>query len=263
MKKLLITSVISLFGALIILSACSDKSTKSVMTPGDTTSTEYTLAREDVDSTMTDMALDMSEASVWLSRTPGLLAVDDSVGYDSVGGWHFFIRDYSDNHITIADADSFRLTALDGAYQRYRDTLTNIFERRLYRMREWWQNRGDSTTYALTHYTRFMHWEGLADSVTTVNGNIRRLWHGQDARRLYNRDVLGSLTDVKLYTADLRNGAPYRPFSGTLTAVLVLDVTRPAGQYHIEGTLTITFFPDHYHVHLVRGDNYWDWDVYY
>jgi hypothetical protein len=262
MKKLLITSAIFLFGALIIFSACSDKSTKTFMTPGDTTSTEYTLAREDVDSTMADMALDMSEASAWINRAPVLL-VDDSVGYDSTSGWHFFTRNFSDAYLNIADADSFRLTALNGDYQRYRDSLTNIFERRLYRFRQWWPIRGDSATYALTDYSRHMHWAVLADSVTTVNGDMHRLWHGQTERRLYNRDVTGSLDNVELYTRDLRNGYPYRPFSGTFVGTLVLDVVRPAIEYHISGTVTVTFYHDHYHVHLVRGDNYWDWDVYY
>ena len=262
MRKLLITSVILVFGAIIIFSGCSNKSTKSSLTPGDTTSTEYQLAKEDVDSTMTDMSVDMNEASNWINLTPGQV-VDDSVGYDSTSGWHFVTRDFSDAHLNIADADSFRLTELDGTYRRHRDTLTNIFERRLYRFRQWWPTRGDSATYALTDYSRHMHWAGLADSITTVNGDMHRLWHGQNERRLYNRYVTGQLTNVELYTRDVRNGYPYRPFSGTFVGTLVLDVNRPAVQYHIEGSVTVTFYPDRYEVHLVRGNNYWDWIVYY
>jgi hypothetical protein len=108
-----------------------------------------------------------------------------------------------------------------------------------------------------------MHWEGLAESVTTVNGNMHRLWSGATDNRTYNRDVVAALENVKLYTSDLRDGPPNFPFSGTLIAQMTLNKQTPNRQVHVDATLTITFYPDHYHAHLVRGNNYWDWDHFY
>jgi hypothetical protein len=155
------------------------------------------------------------------------------------------------------------LTDINSQYQFRRDTTTNIFERRL--KKSFVQTaRPESLGYFGTKTReRNTHWEGLADSVTTLNGNFTRHWAGQNNYRTFDRLITGSASDVKFYTSDLEDGRPTRPFDGNFNASLTLDIVTARRTAHIEGTLVVTYFPDHYHARLERGDNWWEWDHYY
>jgi hypothetical protein len=103
----------------------------------------------------------------------------------------------------------------------------------------------------------------LADSVTTLNGDFTRHWAGENEHRTFERLVEGNAADVKFYTSDIKDGRPTHPFDGTFNASMTQDVVMAHRTAHIEATLIVTYFPDHYHARLESGDNFWEWDHYY
>lgn len=266
MKRLTLKVLISFLGTLAFLAACSDKSSMNALTEGDYNSEEFKLAKDDADSIMADMAIDDSESGEWLIWAPPTFAKPalDSVVYDSLSGWHQHALTFTDDYVAIAIIDSFRFTGLDSAYQAHWDSTTNVFERRLKKLFTLTPLPDSPGTFWTKSRTRNTHWQGLADTVTTLNGDFHRQWAGQSQGRSFTRDVQGELTDLKYYTADLRDLRPAHPFAGTLTSDLTLDVVRTYRQYHVEGTLTVTFRLENgnycYHARLVRGNNWWEWD---
>jgi len=260
---------ITIWGALIplillIVAGCDKKSANTASTEGDYTDINYQLAREDADSIVVDMNVDNGEVSDWMGWNGGMPRPEvDSVVYDSTSGWHIRSREIINDYLTFSVVDSFRLADIDGAYQRHRDSLTNTFERRLKKDFELSGGQNDPGTIWTRDRQRNALWDGLADTVVTLNADFNRYWSGTNEYRNFSREVSGVLTDIQFYTGDLFDGRPTHPFAGALTAEMTHDVVRPNGQFHLEGNLTITFYPDHYHARLERGDNWWEWDHYY
>ena len=261
MKKILFTLLLAIAAGLMI-AGCSDKSTNNNISEGSYTDENYLLAKEDADSSMAEMTVDNEEVGDWVDWNPGLALVD-SVSYDSTSGWHVRARTFENDYMTHAVVDSFRMTDLDSQYQFRRDSTTNIFERRLKKSFEK-TARPESLGYYWTKTReRNTHWEGLADSVTNLNGDFNRHWAGENAFRAFDRVVEGTATDIQFYTADIRDGRPTYPFDGTFNGSMTLDVVTAQRTKHIEATLVVTYFPDHYHARLESGDNFWEWDHYY
>lgn len=265
MGKQMKSAVLWGLGLVILAAACDKKSIDNNLTEGNYESEEFLLAKQDADSTVIEMNADDQEVGDWLVWNPGLLASPnvDSVIYDSTGGWHLRSHTFQDEYIEIAVVDSFRLTDLNHEYQFRRDSTTNEFERRLTKSFTLDIRPESLGTYWVKQRSRNTHWVGLADSVTTLNGAFRRYWNGQSEYRSFEREVTGEFTDTQVYTADLLDGRPIYPFAGSFFGQLTMDVERPNRQVHIEGTLEVTFYPDHYHARLVRGENWWEWDHYY
>jgi len=256
-RNFYLNSFLVLFIALFI-TGCSDNSTD--MTTGDPNDAAYIAAREDADSTLSELTQDEGEDAGWLDFTIARIADNDTLGYDSTTGWHFLV--YDDTiffYLQLEVTDSARFTDLGDAYQQFPDSTTNQFERRM--MKTFTLAIEDTSWTKYRH--RNMHWIGLADSVTTVNGDFLRHWQGDRGVHHFDRVVDGEFQDVQFYTNDLRDGLPTHPFDGTMISSVTLDIEAPNGTVHLEGSLTVTFFFDHYHAYLVRGSNYWEWDHYY
>ena len=106
-------------------------------------------------------------------------------------------------------------------------------------------------------------WDGLADSTTTLNGDFDRYWNGQNDRRNFEKSVNGQMTDILFHTADFRRNHPAFPYDGAFEAWMVLDMTLPHRQAHIEAHLTVDFFDGGYHALLQRGENSREWTHYW
>jgi len=160
-------------------------------------------------------------------------------------------------------ADSFRFTDINGNYQMRRDSTTNELERRLKKRFEKAAPPDTPGTSWTKIRNRNMMWVGLADSITTLNGDVYRYYHGQFERRSFSREFDGEFIDARFYTADIFDGRPTHPYEGTLVGTITVDRSRPNGNLHIEAQLTVTFYPDHYHAALQSGNSYREWDHYY
>ncbi len=266
MRKNLIVFLTLLLAAMFSIISCSDRSQNDNLIEGDYSNEDFTLARAEADSAMDEIRIDDNETGDWFLWGGGLYGAPevDTVSYDSTTGWHLRSRQFEDDFIEASVVDSFRFTDLDSNYQPRRDLTTNIFERRLKKSFEYTSRPDTLYDHWLKTRERNMRWEGLADSVTTLNGDFHRRWEGELGRRGFRREIEGELTGIEFYTRDLMNGRPTYPFDGAFTASMVLDVETPRRQAHIEGTLTVTFYREGrqfcYHARLVRGDNWWEWD---
>ena len=265
MKKITLISGLILLGATFLVSGCSDNSTNGDLTEGDYSNEDFLLARAESDSVMQDIRLDNFGARDWICREPmgPHPPYPDSVIYDSTTGWHVFEFSRGDSIIQFTVIDSFRFTDLDSNYQRFRDSTTNIFERKL--KKDFHAERGrihDGTEWNRS-LDRNAVWDGLADSVTSLNGDFNRYWSGESDWRDFEKTVDGEMTDILFHTDDLRPLRHAHPLDGAFEAWMVMDITLPRRQAHIEAHLTVTFFDGGYHARLERGDNWWEWTHYW
>jgi hypothetical protein len=263
MKGFKIISTVLSLGILVLFVGCSNKSTNNTSTEGNYSNEDFVYAKADADTTVAEMNVDDQEVRDWMIWNPDPGSID-SVSYDSTSGWHLRARIFDGEHMQSAVIDSFRFTTLDSLYQFRHDSITNIFERRLKKSFMHTIRPDSMGTHWLRTRERNMHWEGLADTVTTLNGDIQRQWEGQTEFRAFTRTVDGTFNAIKFYTSDLDNGHPTYPISGTFNATMVQDAQGPMRQIHLEGTLTVIFRMENgqhcYHARLVRGDNWWEWD---
>jgi hypothetical protein len=263
MKKQMTFIALLAMGAFLIFWSCGSNSTKDNLTEGDYTSQDYQLAKEDADSTVVEMNIADDEVGGWVIWNPGDVRVD-TVSYDSTTGWHVRARAFDNDYLQTSVVDSFRFTNLSGQFQLSRDSTTNTFERRLKKNYILAEGRDSVGTHWVRTFERNATWVGLADTVTTLNGNFSHTWLGQTERRSFSRDVQGNLNNIQFYSADFGTGHRPHPFAGTANASVVMDVVTPNREVHLEGTLTITFRMENgqycYHARLVRGSNWWEWD---
>jgi len=240
---------------------CGDDSTGP--NEGDYSSDSYEQAKLNFDESMAEFNDDLSEAVD--SLFAGFLtkpANPDTVNYDSTDGWHIRSWQRMNEFLTHTVVDSFRFSDEEGEYQRFRDEYTDRFERRL--KREFtYMPEGDGFTSWQKTRNRNMDWIGLTETEVTLNGDLYRYYYGSNPQRLFEHEVAGDFNDVIYETADVFNGRPIHPLSGEFVGSF--ETFRALGfrEVSIAGEFTVTFFADHYHVHLVSGDNYWDWDHYY
>ena len=265
MKKIAVITGLIFIGAIFFISGCSDKSTDGQITEGDYTNEDYLLARAESDSVMEDIRLDNFGARDWICLEPmgPHHPMPDSISYDSTTGWHIFEFSRQDPIVQISVVDSFRFTDLNSEYQRFHDSTTNIFERRLKRDLHAERGRIDDATEWDRNMERNTIWDGLADSITTLNGDFSRHWSGESDWRDFEKTTNGEMTDILFHTEDLRSDYPAHPYDGTFEAWMVMDIVLPRREAHIEAHLIVTFFDGGYNAHLERGDNWWEWTHYW
>ena len=256
MKKL-----IFLLGMVVLILAitigCS-KDSPTGITAGDQTDEGYLASKADVDSSMNEINSDFLEAVDSL-MVGGAGKVFDS---DTSEGWHIRSWTFQNDYWNRSVVDSFRFTDTEGEYQIHRDSTTDQFERRLKRNMAFDSGMENGPSWNKER-NRNMHWVGLADSLTTLNGDIYRHYYGENFRRTFEFTTSGIFEDVVFSTADIFDGRPTHPISGQFTGTHVTDKQFPNREVHKEAEFTVTFYSDHYHVYLVSGNNYWNWDVYY
>ncbi|MCP4580074.1 MAG: hypothetical protein GY839_00540 [candidate division Zixibacteria bacterium] len=246
---------------LIMMAGCDDDSTG--MTEGDINDDAFLAGKANIDSSMTESNKDMIEAIDSLFGG-GLakVAEPDSVDYDSSEGWHIRSWIRENDFLSHSVIDSFRFADAEGNYQRHRNDETDGFERRLKRNFSYDPGGEGFTTWDKSR-NRNMNWEGLTDSLVSLDGDIYRHYYADNTRRLFEHTLQGDFEEVVFETEDVLDGRPSHAIDGQFTGTFETDKVLPNREVHFAGEFTITFYPDHYHVHLVSGDNYWDWDVYY
>jgi len=247
--------------ALSMIIGCSDDSTG--MTEGDVNDDAFLAGKANIDTSMTEFNGDMIEAVDSLFGG-GLAKITepDSVDYDSSEGWHIRSWMRENDFISHSVVDSFRFTDTEGNYQRWRNENTDEFERRMKRNFSYDPGGEGFTTWNKIR-NRNMHWEGLTDSQVTLNGDIYRYYYAENTNRLFEHTIQGDFEEVMFETEDVLDGRPTRAIDGQFIGTFETFKVLPNREVYFEGEFTVTFYPDHYHVHLVSGDNYWDWDVYY
>lgn len=247
-----------MFLAIVLGFNCSDNESTG-MNEGDSEDDAFVAAKANVDTSITEFDEDMIEAvdSIVLD-----IVNWGPTDYDTTSGWHYRFRTFENNHWYRSVADSFRFTDTGGEYQYHPDSMTNQFERRMKKNHTYDSGIENGPAWDKTR-NRNMNWVGLAGSITTLNGDVYRHYWGQNFRRTFEHTMSCTFEDVLFETEDVLDHRPTHPFDGILEGNLVTDKQLPNRDVHIEAEFTVTFYPDHYHVHLVSGDSYWDWDVYY
>jgi hypothetical protein len=265
LKKIMLISSVIVLGTLFLISGCSDKSTDGAITEGDYSDEDFLLARAEADSTLEDIRIDNFGARDWICREPTGPEPPymDSVTYDSLTGWHVWELLREDPIVQFSVIDSFRFTDLNSNYQRFCDSTTNVFERRLKKDFHAERGRIHNGTEWDRNLRRNTIWDGLADSVTTLNGDFNRYWSGESIWRDFEKTVDGEMTDIQFHTEDLRPLRYAHPFDGVFEAWMVMDMELPRRQAHIEAHLVVTFFEGGYHAYLERGNNWWEWTHYW
>lgn len=257
MKKYLLLIGMAIMAALFLTIGCSKDSTDS--SAGDETDPSYLLAKSDIDSSMTEYSTDDNDASGWLGEIP--LALDDSVYFDTSSYWHIYSGTYEGEFLTWARIDSFRFSDSAGDYQQTRNILTNIFEHKLHRTYVF-NNTAGGVAWEKTRH-RDVKWDGFTDSLLVFTGTMQRSYAGQNQGSVFSHTMSGTYDSVRFRTDDFLNGLPTHPISGQFYGTTDHSRQTNNNTIHITATFTVTFYEDHYHVHLVSGDNYWDWDYYY
>ena len=256
-KRVFLLSIIAV--TMFVISGCSDSATD--ITQGDPEDEGYQVSKADVDTTMTEINEDLLEAVDSL-MVGGLAKLTKPVDYDTIDGWHVRSRTLQNDNWDKSVVDSFRFTDAEGEYQNHRDLTTHQFERRLKRNISYDSGLDGGQVWDKER-NRNMNWIGLTDTITTLNGDVYRHYYGQNYLRTFEHTTTGVIENVVFETDDIFDGRPTHPISGQLTGSIVTDKQLPNRDVHFEAEFTVTFYPDHYHVHLVSGNSYWDWDYYY
>jgi hypothetical protein len=259
MRRMLFLLTISI--GLIIISGCDKDSTKSEV--GDDNDARFVLAKADIDSSLTEFNQDGVDGSGWFSGTPPLIKIvlDDSVAFDTSSYWHIYAGAFQGEPGSWTRIDSFRFTDTLGDFQRNHDEQTAIFEHRLHRLYNF-ANPQSGVNWIKTRY-RNVIWDGFIDTTLVLTGNIQRSYTGQTPNWDFSHTMTGIYDSVKFRTEDFLNGLPTHPIAGQFTGTSEHNRQLANSLVHITTSFTATFYEDHYHVHIISGENYWDWDHYY
>ncbi len=190
MKKHLYLAGFIIVAILVGISGCSksSKSTSSNLTPGDPQDQSFVVAKPEADTTIVELNSDAVEDADWIVSGEwqhGAIVVD-TVSYDTLTGWHLRLKADTTAMLQFAVADSFRFTDSNDHYTRFRDSTTNIFERRFKKTYTFERHGGPDTNWIKVR-DRNIRWSGLVDTVATLNGDFYRRWYGDNDHRLFNR----------------------------------------------------------------------------
>lgn len=257
MRKKLILIGLGLISAIFLATGCGKDSTKS--TAGDENDAGFILAKADIDSSMMEFEEDGGDGSGWLSDIP--LTLDDSVSFDTLSFWHIYGCTLQVEHLTWVRVDSFRFSNAMGDYQERLNLLTDAFEHKLHRTYTF-NNTSSQVTWQKTRH-RDVKWDGFTDSILVHTGTIQRDYAGQTPNAAFSHTMSGVNDSVKFRTEDFLNGRPTYPIAGQFYGTTSHSRQSNNNTIQFSTDFTVTFYEDHYHVHLVSGNNFWDWDHYY
>lgn len=257
MLKKLTLICLSTTTALILVSGCGKDSTKT--TAGDENDASYLLAKADIDSSMLEFNEDGGDGSNWLGGIP--LALDDSVVFDTSSYWHIYSGSQQAGYLIWARIDSFRFSDAMGEYQQNINILTDVFEHKLHRTYVFNNTQGGVAWQKARH--RNVTWEGFTDSILVHSGTVQRTYAGQASNAVFSHSMSGICDSIKFRTDDFLNDLPTYPTAGQFYGTTSHSRQSNNRTIQISTDFTVTFYDDHYHVHLVSGDNFWDWDHYY
>jgi hypothetical protein len=258
---------IALFAAalvtLILVGACSDKSTEPAMTEGDPNSSEFVMARNYteafVDSIFNDV--DMAMGFLTFDGSTPMRVSDDTVYivFDESTCWWEIYASYDSGATYLIFVDSVRFADANGC-QQFPDSLTTTelefradFDIHL---------AGDSGSIS-SDASRNLLVTGIQSDQVVFNGdegNLLGLVMGQSSLTV---DYDGSLTDLTFWSDDLRGNENPHPISGTLAMSMTITSVTPNGSAIVDWSIVITFGPDGYHARAESGNNYWEWDGVY
>ncbi|NLI14876.1 MAG: hypothetical protein GX409_01175 [candidate division Zixibacteria bacterium] len=246
-----------LISALFYIAGCSEDSTKS--TAGDENDARFLLAKADIDSSIQEFNMDDNDGSDWFGDI--LLTLNDSVTFDTTTFWHIYSVSRQGGFQSWTRIDSFRFSEASGIYQQSPNSLTDIFEHRLHRAYSF-DNTSGGVAWEKAHH-RNVKFDGFMDSIMVSTGSIERTYEGQASNITFSHVMSATNDSVKFRTDDFLNGLPTHPISGRFYGTTDHNRQSNSNIIHITATFTVTFYEDHYHVHLISGNNFWDWDCYY
>ncbi len=191
------------------------------------------------------------------TRPLNFMSDSSSLNFDGSTFWWVVYASYDTTGINIVARDSVRFEEGDHFTMLPDSLLTTGLDLRT--------SLGlnlvaDSTIFA-AQLSRTFNASGIQSAQVVFNGsdaaNISRQV-GSAESFLYTYST--SETDVTFNHADLDGNPSPHPIAGTIAMALAIHSVRPQGTINANWTIDITFFTDHYHIHFVSGDNFWDWD---
>jgi hypothetical protein len=257
MKKLLLLAAAIV--AISLISGCGKDSTSEKA--GDQNDASYLAAKSDIDSTIIEMTEDDNDAAAWLSEVMTKPADLDTTYFDSTSFWHTYLYQHEGELLTYARVDSFRFSDFEDDHQQNRNDSTDIFEHRIHKYYTY--TNIDTTIVWQKSRNRNVLWSGFTDSVLVLTGAFDRSYAGEAPGVTFNHTFSGTFDSVRYYTLDFLNGLPTHPISGRFMGTKNFLRATDNRIINFTSTITITFYEDHYNVHLIAGSNYWDWDHYY
>jgi hypothetical protein len=257
MKKTLFFVGFGVLMAIFFNAGCSKDSTNP--NTGDENDPSFLLAKADIDSSLIEYNDDDLDGSAWLGGIP--LALDDSVIFDTSSYWHIYSGTYQGEFQSWARIDSFRFSDSAGEYQQARNLFTDVLEHKLHRTYVFNNTQSGVNWQKARH--RDVKWDGFTDSLLVFTGTAQRTYAGQNLNAVFSHSMSGTHDSVRFRTDDFLNGLPTHPISGQFYGTTEHSRQSNNNTIQITATFTVTFYEDHYHVHLVSGNNFWDWDHYY
>jgi hypothetical protein len=259
MKRLMI--LLAMSASLILVIGCGKDSTKQPTS--DYNDARYLLAKGDIDSAMVESDVDHNDGSEWFGGVPlsAKVALDDSVLFDSTSFWHIFVGSYEGQYQTWARIDSFRFSDTTGEYQQNHTSQLETLEHRLHKNYVF-DNQQSGVNWVKIR-SRNVKWDGFTDSNLILTGTVQRSYTGQTPNWDFTYSMTGTFDSVLFNTVDFLNGLPTYPQSGHFTGTAIHDRISNNLTIYFVSEFTVTFYTDHYHVHLVSGSDSWNWDYYY
>ena len=258
-KLLLVLSLLA-FAAFI---SCSN-GTDSNKTEGDPEDPNFQMAQGLVESYVdsTFNAARYGTSYLTFDGSGPLNAVEDTINivFDDMTCWWEVYVAYSDtNGLSYTFTDSVKFQDASGC-QQFPDTATTTeIEFRAHA-------DGGLIADSVTMNAVLMHnmlITGIQADYVVINTSGSEDLNMTYGQVLYNVDYDGTVNDLTFLRDDLVEGVQAYPLSGTMFLTLSVSTVWPNGSSNINWTANVTFYEDHYHVHLESGDNYWEWDVYY
>lgn len=263
MKKLTISVGIILLGALMIISACSDKSTGNDRTEGDYQDESFLQAQSLVVG-FTDSLLTEINLAFWRlfeeGYGPGPLAADSvSATYDPETCWWELYTDAIRGDTSYINIDSLKFSD-DSGCRQYPDigTITQ-FDYRTF---------GDiliSDGQETTHATGFLNSAisgfqsdfVIVDCEAALQASVSYDFGGSDL------DYDAENVDLNYVRDEVYSVDTVYPVSGNLPLNMAITTHSLDGSQTTYWYFTITFNENDYHVHAESGDYFWNWNVLY
>lgn len=266
-KKFFLMGFTVLFAFMALL-ACSDNATnETVKTEGDPNDPSYQQARTVTEAYVDSLfdTYDVAKSFITFDGSGPLSVTGDtlSINFDSETCWWEIYIGADSTNFSMVLIDSVKFQDAAGCQMFPDSTTTTSIE---YRLNLALNAEGDSgyiniafdqsvllagiqseqvvlnSNGGMEFGMGFIIGEGWVDLGYTQNGEVRDL--------VFNRD-------------ELMSDSTAHPLSGEMDLDVSMDANSQTGAVASSWSMSITFYPEYYHVYSESGDNYWEWDVYY
>ncbi len=259
MRKALILILAATMCSILVFGSCSsDKKTPTEGSPNDQSYLEaQAFARGFVDSLSVYTLEGFSYMNFDGTRALKFMSDSSSLNFDGSTFWWVIYASHDTTGISITARDSVRFEEGDHYTMLPDSLLTTGIDCRTSLVLNM---QGDSTILA-ADIGRTFHATGIQSPQVVFNGSDAADISGSFGSVesiLYSYSA--SETDVTFNRVDLDESPRPHPIAGAIAMALTIHAVSPEGTINANWTIDITFFMDHYHIHFVSGDNFWDWD---